>query len=105
MAEGGEMNYTKGNIGASGIWEASGNSEIIGIKDAVTLVPICYIKPANWDIAQLIAASPKLAETGSLLLRTVWDTLRHAQLTDGTREALEAASKGFASALSKAEGK
>jgi len=56
---------------------------------------------ANLD---LIAAAPELAEMGSLLLRTVWDTLRHG-LTDGQRESLEAVGKEFASILAKAEGR
>jgi len=55
-----------------GPWEASGNSEIIGIQNAITLQRIAFIRPANWANAELMAAAPELYETLKELINRLY---------------------------------
>lgn len=83
--------------------------------DAPTYSAIALIVPRrNYDYgipskrdkanAQLITAAPELLETGSLLIRTINDTLRHWN-QPSQRQALEECAKQFLAVLRKAEGR
>lgn len=54
--------------------------------------------------ARLIAAAPEMADHISLMIRTIFDTLRHG-LTDGQIDSLESVCKEANAILAKAEGR
>ena len=100
--------------------EANGNSEIIGIHDAVTLQPLATIKPVNWELANLFEAAPDMyaalkdlprpksileeaAYTGGDVPKKWMNEL--GQYINGYNQAIKDCELKFAKALAKAEGK
>ena len=54
-------------------WEYSGNSEVVGIRQAETFIPVAYVKPANYANARFIVKCcnhhDRLVEALELLLQ------------------------------------
>jgi hypothetical protein len=81
-------------------WSKNGNITAKGAKIAYTL-----LEPENANHnTRLIAASPMLHEACSITLRTIGDTLRHVNMSEGCEEALEICCKDLRAAIAAAEG-